>query len=250
MKTKLTKEVVQQLFNEAEGTFIKELNRYLKSHKFVEVCYDSAVGLCIMFTDLEGGTSVWSDKYQHYIARTGTDCRPMSVKQDTFELETSHTLIPCDELSAPNYTPITVKDILYVPRTKGSLEVTSLLEELTGKDSIDFISDYYNTSCPDVTVAQLMSYSQGYSGKYGQELHVISFKGEDVALVSSHGKWTDTYTITVISSNYYEMVKYLENIYLDEYNKLEILSLDDEFEMDSRLEEMFINKEYTLHEGE
>lgn len=250
MKTKLTKEVVQQLFNEAEGIFIKELNRYLKSYKFVEICYDNIVGLCIMFTDLEGGTSVWSDKYQHYIAKTGTDCRPVSVKQDTFELETSHTLIPCDELSAPNYKPITVKDILSIPREESSLLIQTLLDEITGRDSMDYIADYYRVDAPNVNIKQLMRYSQDCSGKYGQGLHVISFKGEDVALVSSHGKWTDTYTITGISSNYYEMVKYLENIYLDEYNKLEILSLEDEFEMVSRLEEMFINKEYTLQEGE
>ena len=250
MKTKLNKEIVQQLFNEAEGTFIKELNRSLKSNNFVEACYDSTVGLCIMFTDLEGGTSVWSDKYQHYIAKVGTNCRPMSVKQDTFELETSHVIIPCAELSAPEYKPITVKDILSIPRTDGSLEVTSLLEEITGKDSTDFVEDYYKLPCPDVTIAQLMSYSQGYDGKYGQDLHVLSFKGEDVALVSSHGKWTDTYTVTAISENYSFMVKCLEDTYIAEYSRIDILTLEDEYEMIDTLEDMFARKEYIVQEGE
>ena len=249
MKTVLTKEVVQTLFDEAEGTFIKELNRSLKNYKYVEMCYDSNLGLVLLFSDLSEGVAKWSEELQHYIASC-SHVHPKIVRQDTFDLETSHVIIPCDELSSPPYKIITVADILTIPRTDSSLDITSLLEEITGKDSMDFIDNYTETSCPEVGISQLMSYSQGYSGKYGQELHVLSFKGEDVALVSSHGKWTDTYTVTVISENYSLLVKCLEDTYIEEYYKIDVLTLEDEYEMVDMLEDMFARKEYTVQEGE
>ena len=249
-KVTLTKEIFQELLKDTEGSFAKDMNRCLKENKFVEVFCDKVSPLVIVFSDSSEGTVEFSQKHGHYVAKESY-IRPISVKQDLYELEDeSYIIIPCDELIAPEYTPIIVKDVLNLPRKETNLCIVNLLENILDKSSMDFVGDYYNLEENNTTVSKLMHYSQGYSGKYGLEVHVITFKGEDVALVRCHGKWTDDYTITPISDSYSEMCNYLENLYVDKQYDEKPLSLEDEYWMDNILEEMFLNKEYTKHEGE
>ncbi len=148
MKTKLTKDVVQQLFSEAEGSFIKTLNRSLKGNNYVEMFFDTKLGLCLMFHNSIAGKATYSVEKKHHIAKDNCHVDPTSIRQDTFELETSHIVIPCEELSAPEYTPITVSDILAIPRKGSSLPLSELLYELLSRDSTDFIDGFYATEAP------------------------------------------------------------------------------------------------------
>lgn len=250
VKTKLTKEVFQELLNNSEGSFAKELNRFLKENQFVEVFCDKVSPLTLVFSDCSSGAVEFSEEHEHYVAKYSY-IHPKCVSQDIYELEeNSYILIPCDELVAPKYNIITVKDILTLPKKDTSLCIADLLDEILDKTSSDYVDDYYNVENKKVTVFKLMGYSQGYSGKYGQEIYVVSFDNEDVALVSAHGKWTDTYRITPVSESYTKMCLYLEDLYVDKTYDEKPLTLDDEYEMVNILEDMFWNKEYIKHEAE
>lgn len=248
--TKLNKTLVQDLILQAKGAFAKDIARSMKEHSHLDVCFDEKVGLTLSFNSFDKRVFFFSEEHNHHIIPSPyTGVRLLNAKQDQYELSTSSIKIPCEELVAPEYEIITVKDVLKIPRSESHLEVYSLLEELIeGLDYYDIPCEARNISCPEVEIKQLMSYSQGCSGKYGNELHVVTFKGEDVALISAGGKWTDSYTITEVSKNYSRMVALLKELYTSKEDNF--LELSDEFVMDNTLEEMYHNSNYTLHEGE
>ncbi len=248
--TKLNKTLVQALILQSKGAFAKDLARSIKAHSHLDVCFDEKVGLTLSFNSFNDRIFFFAKELGHHIIPSPyTGVRLLNAKQDQYELSPSSIKIPCDELVAPEYEIITVKDVLNIPRSESHLEVYNLLEEfIEGLDSYDIPYEERNIPCPEVEIKQLMSYSQGYSGKYGNELHVVTFKGEDVALVYAGGKWTDSYTITEVSKNYGKMVDLLKEIYTSKEDNF--LELSDEFVMDSNLEEMYYNKTYTVSEGE
>ena len=249
MKTKLTKEIFQQLIIRAKGTLAKGIAQSLKNNKFVEVFYDDTLKSQMVFGNDPEGLVKFDPTKGHHLAKV-SHIHPKSFKQDIYELETSHIIIPCEELIAPTYKKITVKDILNLPRKESDLSLHTLAEDILPNDSWDYVDNPYKITSPEIKISTVLEYSQGDSGKYGQIISVITFQGEDVALISAHGKWTDTYTITPISDNYNKMVIYLDDLFINKDCKEVALSLEDEYDMVTELEEMFLNKEYTKHVGE
>lgn len=226
-----TKEVLQEMFTSCtDQSLARDIAEKMKNFKYVTASNDETCGFILSWHFNDEDVITWSDEYNHYVTNTSVrlTCLVYLENYDNFCLR-----INTEELTPPVYEKITIKHILDLEPISDEGDIYNYVEDIFQNECID----NYGKKFENIKVLTLMEYSQGYSGKYGQVLSVITYNDEKVAIVSTGGKWTDSHSITPVSENYYKMVRHLRTELFDYV--CDICSEDDEFLLPSNLEDMY-----------
>lgn len=235
-----TKETLQELFDMCQDNSLKkELSERIKNFKYVTVCQDKLIGMTLVWNNEDSIAVHYKEDEGHHVFYDKRNHRLTMLKYiDEFGTFSVH--FSTEGLVSPEYTKITVKDLINLPSI-GTTSITDYLSEIFDNEYIEEYKEFSN-----ISVEKLMDYTQDpYYGKYSNGLSVIIYNNEKVALIQTGGKWTDEHTISPISENYYSMVNFLRKELFAEDNR--VLMLDEELDLYESLEKMYYEgvQEYT-----
>lgn len=227
-----TKETLEELFDMCQDNSLKkELSERIKRFKYVTVCQDKRLGMTLVWNNEDSIAVHYKENEGHHEFYDKRNHRLTMLKYID-EFGTFSVNFSTEDLVSPEYTKITVKDLINLPSI-GTTSIDKYLSEIFENEYVEEYKEFSN-----ISVEKLMDYTQDRcSGKYGNELSVITYNNEKVALIQTGGKWTDEHTISPISENYYSMVNFLRKELFAEDNK--VLMLDEELDLYESLEKMY-----------
>ena len=160
------------------------------------------------------------------------------------------------DLTIPEYEGMTFAAIADLPTLSvhtTPCAVVECIQDALNISELDSRGEMFKYSTEEVekfSIEGIVMYSQGYSGKYGYELHRIKYEGVLVAYMVTDGKWTDEHELIPFGSQegYDNMVSWIKENITPAIPVTTVYSDDSPLELPNTLLNMILNKTYVIEE--
>lgn len=161
-------------------------------------------------------------------------------------------------LDVPDFDSLTFKDLAALKPLYTCSEPYVLVQALMGEYlsfeehqiEVDARQFLYAES-PQLRLERVMSYSQGYSGKYGHELTRVVYEGSVVGYITAYGKYCDEYSIYPVGSlqTWGNMIEWINSNLKPNAEDVIMSSDDDHVDfLDITLRHMYDNSTFSVSE--
>ncbi len=236
-------QLIQAAFDSVASESVKKsISDNLSEFKYVYYESDDGEVTLMYLNDLDD--LVWSGARNRYVFKEGSTPkhRCSSFEDDEMD-DCTGMFYESYKFKSPEYRKITVADLLSLPIVSSDTSVGAFSDAI--EDEVETSNRYFDsdTIYSETVVFKtdlILKYTQGDDGKYGQELHVVYFGGNPVALMSVYGKWTSDKRLDILDkSGYDDMIRYVKDNFTKSFAEEVVYDKHGEYDLGNNLSEIY-----------